>query len=82
MADIMKEMGQTERQVISITHLPQIASKGSHHYRVSKEETAQGTISQMQELSQDERINEIAQMLSGSNVTDAAIQNAKELLKI
>jgi DNA repair protein RecN (Recombination protein N) len=49
---------------------------------VSKEETAQGTISQMQELSQDERINEIAQMLSGSNVTDAAIQNAKELLKI
>ena len=82
MADIMKEMGQTERQVISITHLPQIASKGSHHYRVSKEETAQGTISQMQELSQDERINEIAQMLSGSDVTDAAIQNAKELLKI
>lgn len=82
MADIMKEMGQTERQVISITHLPQIASKGSHHYRVSKEETAQGTISQMKELSQDERINEIAQMLSGSNVTDAAIQNAKELLKI
>ena len=82
MANIMKEMGQTERQVISITHLPQIASKGSHHYRVSKEETAQGTISQMQELSQDERINEIAQMLSGSNVTDAAIQNAKELLKI
>jgi DNA repair protein RecN (Recombination protein N) len=49
---------------------------------VSKEETAQGTLSQMQELSQDERINEIAQRLSGSNVTDAAIQNAKELLKI
>ena len=82
MADIMQEMGQTERQVISITHLPQIASKGSHHYRVSKEETAQGTISQMQELTQDERISEIAQMLSGSDVSEAAIQNAKELLKI
>ena len=82
MADIMQEMGQTERQVISITHLPQIASKGSHHYRVSKEETAQGTISQMQELSQDERISEIAQMLSGSDVSEAAIANAKQLLKL
>lgn len=82
MADIMQEMGQTERQVISITHLPQIASKGTHHYRVSKEETAKGTTSHMQELSQNERINEIAQMLSGSEITDAAIQNAKELLKI
>ena len=81
MADIMQEMGQTERQVISITHLPQIASKGSHHYRVSKEETAQGTISQMQELTQDERISEIAQMLSGSEITEAAIENAKQLLK-
>ena len=82
MADIMQEMGQTERQVISITHLPQIASKGSHHYRVSKEETAKGTTSRMQELTQDERIGEIAQMLSGSDVSEAAIQNAKELLKI
>ena len=81
MADIMQEMGQTERQVISITHLPQIASKGSHHYRVSKEETQKGTTSQMQELSQDERINEIAQMLSGSTITEAAIENAKQLLK-
>ena len=82
MADIMQEMGQTERQVISITHLPQIASKGSHHYRVSKEETAKGTISQMQELTQDERIHEIAQMLSGSDVSEAAIANAKQLLKM
>ena len=82
MADIMQEMGQTERQVISITHLPQIASKGSHHYRVSKEETQNGTTSQMQELSQDERINEIAQMLSGSDVSEAAIANAKQLLKL
>ena len=82
MADIMQEMGQTERQVISITHLPQIASKGSHHYRVSKEETANGTTSQMQELTQDERVSEIAQMLSGSDVSEAAIANAKQLLKL
>ena len=82
MADIMQEMGQTERQVISITHLPQIASKGSHHYRVSKEETAKGTTSQMEELTQDERISEIAQMLSGSDVSEAAIANAKQLLKL
>ena len=82
MADIMQEMGQRERQVISITHLPQIASKGSHHYRVSKSETEQGTISHMQELTADERISEIAQMLSGSDVTEAAIANAKQLLKV
>ena len=81
MADIMQEMGQTERQVISITHLPQIASKGLHHYRVSKEETSNGTISQMQELDNNERITEIAQMLSGSEITEAAIENAKQLLK-
>ena len=82
MAEMMQEMGQQERQVLSITHLPQIAALGSHHYRVSKEETAQGTTSSMQELTADERIHEIAQMLSGSNVTDAAIENAKQLLKI
>ena len=81
MADIMNEIGQTERQVISITHLPQIASKGSHHYRVSKEETQKGTTSQMQELDYNERITEIAQMLSGSEITEAAIENAKQLLK-
>ena len=82
MAEMMQEMGHQERQVISITHLPQIASLGSHHYRVSKMETPQGTTSQMQELSAEERIHEIAQMLSGSDVTDAAIQNAKELLRV
>ncbi len=81
MADIMQEMGQAERQVISITHLPQIAAKGCHHYRVSKEETTNGTISSMKELTAEERIGEIAQMLSGSDVTAAAIENAKELLK-
>ena len=82
MAQIMQEMGRHERQVISITHLPQIAALGSHHYRVTKEETRQGTTSRMQELSEEERIREIAQMLSGSDISDAAIQNAKELLKL
>ena len=82
MAEMMQEMGHMERQVISITHLPQIAALGSHHYRVSKEETPQGTISRMEELTEQQRIGEIAQMLSGSDVSDAAIQNAKELLRI
>jgi len=82
MAEIMQEMGQHERQVISITHLPQIAALGTSHYKVSKEDTVQGTNSHMEELSQEERIREIAQMLSGSDVTEAAIQNAKQLLKI
>ena len=82
MAEIMKEMGANDRQVISITHLPQIAALGTTHFRVSKEETATGTTSKMQMLSNDERIHEIAQMLSGSDITAAAIQNAKELLKI
>lgn len=82
MADIMEEMGLQNRQVLSITHLPQIASKGSHHYKVLKEETENGTISHMKELNNQERIEEIAQMLSGSDITQAALANAKELLRI
>jgi DNA repair protein RecN (Recombination protein N) len=82
MAEIMQEMGARERQVISITHLPQIAALGTTHYKVSKIETPQGTTSSMEELTPGERITEIAQMLSGSDVTEAAIQNAKELLKV
>lgn len=82
MAQIMVEMGNHERQVLSITHLPQIAAMGSHHYKVSKEETDNGTISRMTELSQQERVQEIAQMLSGSDVSQAALANAKELLRI
>jgi len=82
MAGIMQEMGQNGRQVISITHLPQIAALGTTHYRVEKEETARGTVSRMTALTPEERITEIAQMLSGSDVSDAAIQNAKTLLKI
>ena len=82
MAQIMVEMGNHERQVLSITHLPQIAAMGSHHYKVNKEETDEGTISRMTELSQQERVQEIAQMLSGSDVSEAALANAKELLRI
>ena len=82
MAEMMKDMGCHGRQVVSITHLPQIAALGTHHYKVEKKETSQGTTSSMKALSADERILEIAQMLSGSDVSDAAIQNAKELLKL
>lgn len=81
MGDIMQEMGKANRQVISITHLPQIAAKGTTHYKVFKEETEHGTSSRMLILSKDERTKEIAQMLSGSEISDAAINNAKELLK-
>ncbi len=80
MAQIMKEMGNHGRQVISITHLPQIAALGSVHYKVEKNETASGTTSKMRQLTDDERVREIAQMLSGSDVSEAAIQNAKALL--
>lgn len=81
MAHIMQKMGENNRQVISITHLPQIAALGKNHYKVSKEDTTEGTISRMLRLSPQERISEIAQMLSGSDVTEAAVNNARELLK-
>ena len=80
MAEIMTEMGNQNRQVISITHLPQIAAMGSHHYKVMKEETQTGTISQMRELTPAQRVEEIAQMLSGSDISQAALANAKELI--
>ena len=82
MALIMQEMGNNNRQVISITHLPQIAALGSSHYKVEKEETAEGTRSHMRELTQEERVSEIAQMLSGADISDAALQNARELLNL
>ena len=82
MAQIMYEMGRHERQVISITHLPQIAALGEHHYRVYKEDDDQTTTSHIEQLSDEERITEIAHLLSGAELTDAAIQNAKSLLKI
>lgn len=81
MAEIMKEMGNSGRQVISITHLPQIAALGTYHYKVEKHDTKDITTTVMRQLSDGERIDEIAQMLSGSDITDAAKTNAKELLK-
>ena len=82
MADIMFEMGNNERQVISITHLPQIAAKGATHYKVYKEDRGDTTVSTMKLLCGEDRVNEIAQMLSGSDITEAAISNARELLKM
>ncbi len=81
MAEIMQEMGLGDRQVISITHLPQIAALGAKHYKVSKHDTSEGTTSVMRQLTDDERITELAQMLSGSDITPAAIENAKALLR-
>ena len=82
MAEMMQEMGEHGRQVISITHLPQIAALGSTHYKVEKKETATGTTSSMSELTAEQRVLEIAQMLSGSDISEAAIQNAKQLLRL
>ncbi len=81
MALIMQEMGSHDRQVISITHLPQIAARGAHHYKVEKKETPQGTVSTMTLLTPEQRVTEIAQMLSGASVSEAALENARELLK-
>ena len=80
MALIMQEMGQADRQVISITHLPQIAARGAHHFKVYKEDTEVGTNSHIRILNEEERINEIAHMLSGATLTEAALNNAKALL--
>ena len=81
MAEMMQEMGAHDRQVLCITHLPQIAALGAYHYKVYKEESAAGTISHMHQLTAEERVTEIAQMLSGSDVSEAAIANAKQLLR-
>lgn len=81
MASIMREMAKGGRQVISITHLPQIASKGSVHYKVYKEDNDDATNSHIIRLDEKQRIEEIAHMLSGTTLTDAAIDNAKALLR-
>lgn len=80
MANIMDDMAKQGQQVISITHLPQLAATGTHHYKVEKTETPEGTQSHMRQLDRDGRINELAQMLSGTDISEAALQNAKELL--
>ena len=82
MARIMKEMGDQDRQVISITHLPQIAALGSHHYKVYKEDTSDTTLSHIIPLNNEQRVEEIAHMLSGEQLTQAALDNAQELLKM
>lgn len=80
MAQIMESMGREGRQVISITHLPQIAALGSRHYNVYKQDTDEFTETHIKELSMDERTEELAHMLSGSEITPAAIENARALL--
>jgi len=80
MAFMMKDMSKS-MQVISITHLPQIAAKGNWHYKVFKIDEEESTHSKIEMLTQDARLEELAQMLSGTNVTDAAYHNAKVLLQ-
>ncbi len=79
MGTIFKSMAE-HMQVINITHLPQIASKGDHHYMVYKTDDDKGTYTGIKLLDQDERVHEIAKMLSGEKITDASLKNAKELL--
>ena len=80
MADIMDDIASHGRQVISITHLPQIAAKGTAHYKVYKEDTDTATVSHIRCLTTDERISELAQMMSAGTLTEAAINNAREML--
>lgn len=80
MAMIMQDMGRQNRQVLSITHLPQIAARGNAHYKVYKEDNETGTNSHIIRLTDEQRIDEIANMLSGSTMTEAARNNAKSLL--
>ncbi|PIB39037.1 DNA repair protein RecN [Maribacter sp. 4G9] len=79
MADIMKEMSK-DMQVFSITHLPQVASKGNHHFKVFKTDTSEGTQTNMRKLSNDDRVVELAQMLGGNEVSDSALAHARQLL--
>lgn len=80
MALIMQDMGAKGRQVISITHLPQIAARGAVHYKVYKQDTETETISHITRLSKEERVEEIAHMLSGATLTTEALNNARALL--
>ena len=80
MGDIMQDLG-TKMQVITITHLPQIAAKGKDHFFVYKEDTTERTITRIKKLNKEERVKEVARMLSGASLTGASIANAKELLK-
>jgi len=79
MADIMQQMS-VNMQVITITHLPQIAAKGKQHYKVYKEDIENNIVTKLKELSNNERIDEIAEMLGGKKITSTAIEHAKQLL--
>ena len=79
MASIMQQMSKT-MQVFTITHLPQIAAKGDTHFKVFKEDVNDKTQTQLKKLSHDERIVEIAQMLGGIEVSNSALEHAKQLL--
>ncbi|MDF9830637.1 DNA repair protein RecN [Parabacteroides sp. PF5-6] len=81
MGEIMQALSR-DMQVITITHLPQIAAKGNMHYYVYKEDTPEKTVTCIRELNAEERITEVARMLSGATLTDASLANAKELLQI
>jgi DNA repair protein RecN (Recombination protein N) len=81
MGNIMRELS-AKMQVIAITHLPQIASKGQGHYLVYKEDLPEHTVTQIRKLSAGERINEVARLLSGASLTEASIANARELLQV
>jgi DNA repair protein RecN (Recombination protein N) len=80
-AEVMQEMG-THMQVITITHLPQIAAKGSSHFKVYKEEVSGVTMTFLKKLTQEERVEEVAEILGGKTMTVSALQHAKELLKV
>lgn len=80
MAQMMAQMA-TSHQVITITHLPQIAAKGSAHFYVYKDESEAKTISNIKRLSEEDRLTEIAQMIGGANASDTAFESAKELIK-
>ena len=82
MALTMKSISDNGHQVISITHLPQIAAKGDFHYLVYKEDSKKATLTHIKQLQQEERIQEIAHMLSGSNITESAVSNARDLLNL
>ena len=79
MGEIMQDMGHT-MQVFSITHLPQVASKGKHQYKVYKEEREGETFTQMKQLDAMERVQELAEMLGGKTLSDSAMAHAKSLL--
>ena len=79
MGGIMQRLGD-KMQVFAITHLPQIASKGVAHYYVYKQDLEDKTVTRIKRLTEDERVKEIARMLSGSSLTDASLANARDLL--